>query len=73
VSPEGRFLQCIDCKLRFEFPDGAEFGTIAKQFTETCSNHLRPVVADMHEQEIWFTNQLAVVKQKFKKYLDISR
>jgi len=43
VSPdEGRFLQCIDCKLRFEFPDGAEFGTIAKQFTETCSNDLRP-------------------------------
>jgi hypothetical protein len=31
------------------------------------------VVAEMHEHEIWFTDQFAVAKQKFKKYLDISR
>jgi hypothetical protein len=31
------------------------------------------VVTGIHEQEVWFTKQLAVVKQQFKEYLDISR
>ena len=31
------------------------------------------IVADMHEQELWFTNQFVTAKQKFKSYLDISR
>jgi hypothetical protein len=31
------------------------------------------VVAEMHEQEVWFTEQFEVVKQKFKKYLYVSR
>lgn len=31
------------------------------------------VVAEMHEQEVWFTNQFAAAKQKFRKYLDVSR
>ncbi len=31
------------------------------------------VVTEMHEQEIWFTDQFAAAKQKFKKYLDIGR
>jgi hypothetical protein len=32
MSPVGRFLQCRDCQLTYTFPDGAKFGTIAKQF-----------------------------------------
>jgi hypothetical protein len=31
------------------------------------------IVATMHEQEVWFTDQFGVAKQKFKKYLDVSR
>ena len=32
MSPAGRFLECADCQIGFEFPEGAEFGAIAKQF-----------------------------------------
>ena len=32
MFPEGRFLECADCQISFEFPDGAQFGAIAKQF-----------------------------------------
>lgn len=32
VSTEGRFLHCNVCKLSYVFPDGVEFGTVAKQF-----------------------------------------
>ena len=32
MSPAGRFLKCGDCQISFEFPDGAQFGAIAKQF-----------------------------------------
>jgi hypothetical protein len=31
------------------------------------------VVNEMHEHEMWFTEQFAAAKQKFKKYLDVSR
>ena len=31
MSPAGRFLECRDCQISFSFPDGAQFGTIAKQ------------------------------------------
>jgi hypothetical protein len=31
------------------------------------------VVTTMHEEAVWFTNQFGVAKQKFKKYLDVSR
>lgn len=31
------------------------------------------VVNQMHEQTVWFSKQYDVAKQKFKKYLDISR
>jgi len=43
MSPVGRFLQCSACKLSYVFPDGAQFGTIAKQFeVHTCSPILIP-------------------------------
>lgn len=32
MSPAGRFLECGDCQISFKFPDGAQFGAIAKQF-----------------------------------------
>jgi hypothetical protein len=31
------------------------------------------VVSVMHEQEVWFTSQLAEMREKFKKYLDVGR
>jgi hypothetical protein len=31
------------------------------------------VVTTIHEDEVWFTDQFCVAKQKFKKYLDVSR
>ncbi len=42
MSPTGRFLQCSDCKLSYVFPDGVQFGTIAKQFEgHQCSTPIR--------------------------------
>jgi hypothetical protein len=32
MSPVGRFLQCSECKLSYVFPDGVQFGTLAKEF-----------------------------------------
>lgn len=32
MSPVGRFLECKDCHVSFEFPDGAGFDAVAKQF-----------------------------------------
>jgi hypothetical protein len=32
MSPVGRCLQCRDCRLSFDFPDGAQYGAIASQF-----------------------------------------
>ena len=42
MSPSGRFLECQDCKLSYVFPDGAQSGTIAKQFeSHLCISPLR--------------------------------
>jgi hypothetical protein len=39
LSAEGRFLQYRDCNLTFQFPDGAHFNTVAKQFEpHLCSS-----------------------------------
>lgn len=32
MSPVGRFLECRDCHVNFEFPDGAQFDAVARQF-----------------------------------------
>jgi hypothetical protein len=32
MSPKGRFLECINCRLSFKFPDGTHYDTVAKQF-----------------------------------------
>jgi len=36
--PAGRYLECRDCLLRFNFPTGAQYDVIAKQF----QSHLCP-------------------------------
>src|SRR5260370_42239113 len=42
MSPVGRFLQCSACRLSYAFPDGVQFGTIAKQFeVHPCSSPIR--------------------------------
>jgi hypothetical protein len=42
VSPVGRFLQCGDCQLSFPFPEGTQFGTVAKLFEPySCSSPMR--------------------------------
>jgi hypothetical protein len=39
MSPVGRFLQCRDCQSSFTFPDGAQFGKVAKLFEPwSCSS-----------------------------------
>jgi hypothetical protein len=32
MSAKGRFMECINCRLRLEFPAGTEYDTIAKRF-----------------------------------------
>jgi len=50
MSPEGRFLQCRDCNLIFQFPDGAHFNAVAKQF----ASHLCSASVDgNHEAKMW--------------------
>ncbi len=42
MSPVGRFLQCRYCQLSYTFPDGVQFGTIAKQFeSHLCLPRIR--------------------------------
>ena len=42
MSGGGRFLECRDCLLSFEFPDGAQFSTTAKHFEfHRCSAPIR--------------------------------
>jgi hypothetical protein len=39
MCPNGRFLECINCRLRIVFPEGAPFDTISKQFaSHPCSS-----------------------------------
>jgi hypothetical protein len=42
MSPTARFLECRSCHLSFNFPDGAQFGAIAKQFeSHLCDSPIR--------------------------------
>ena len=42
MSPAGRCLRCRDCKLSFDFPDGAQYHAIATQFgPHLCISPLR--------------------------------
>jgi hypothetical protein len=39
ASAAGRFLECQNCRLTFEFPAGMHYDTIAKQFeSHTCGS-----------------------------------
>jgi len=36
MSPAGRFLECLNCRLTIPFPHGALYDTVAKQFESHC-------------------------------------
>lgn len=39
MSPVGRFLECIHCRLKFEFPQGTHYDTVCEQFaTYPCDS-----------------------------------
>ena len=41
MSPVGRCLRCEHCSLSFDFPEGARYGAIAKQFeSHLCSSSI---------------------------------
>jgi len=43
MSAAGRFLECRDCHLSFEFPSGSHYDTIAGQFeSHSCSSPIAP-------------------------------
>ena|ERR1700688_676960 len=42
MSPTGRFVVCIDCRLSVEFPAGAHYDIIARQFeSHSCGSPRR--------------------------------
>jgi hypothetical protein len=42
MTPAGRFMECINCRLRLEFPAGTEYDTIAKRFESHPCNVAPP-------------------------------
>ena len=44
MSPAGRFLECLNCRSAIEFPHGALYETVAKEFEShscTCPNPVK--------------------------------
>jgi hypothetical protein len=66
MSPAGRCLQCRDCTLSFDFPDGARYGAIAKQFEfHSCSSTERRFVMVRYERKVPVMASCAKCKHKF--------
>jgi hypothetical protein len=73
VSPVGRFLQCSECTLSYVFPEGAQFGTIAKQLeSHLCDSPIgipgwqdRPFVIVRYEGRVPAMASCAKCKRKF--------
>jgi hypothetical protein len=42
MSPSGRFLECLNCHLRIEFPKGVHYDKVAKQFESHSCTSLIP-------------------------------
>jgi len=42
MSPSGRFLECLHCQLRFEFPQGTFYATVSAQFASRPCNSTVP-------------------------------
>ncbi len=41
MSPVGRFLECRDCRLCFNFPLGEHYDAVAKQFeAQSCRSSI---------------------------------
>jgi hypothetical protein len=48
MSPVGRFLECRDCQMSFEFPVGTQFDAVAKQFqSHLCGFPSESVIEDI--------------------------
>ena len=44
MSPEGRFLICLDCQLHLEFPVGTPYLAVAREFgSHRCDSHTENV------------------------------
>jgi hypothetical protein len=66
MSPAGRFLLCRDCKLSFEFPDGVQYGVIAKQFEfHSCGSTERRFVILKHGGMVPAMASCAKCQRKF--------
>jgi hypothetical protein len=47
MSPAGRFLECINCQLRIEFPAEARYDTIVKLFEVHPCRRATPATASL--------------------------
>jgi len=66
MSPAGRCLQCRDCSLSFDFPDGAPYGLVAKQFEfHSCGSSARRFVIVRYEDKIPVLASCAKCEHKF--------
>jgi hypothetical protein len=66
VSPAGRFLVCRDCKLSFDFPDGARYGATAKRFEfHSCGSSERRFVIVRYEGKVPVMAACAKCEHKF--------
>jgi PAS domain S-box-containing protein len=53
MSGTGRFVACIDCRLSVEFPTGAHYATIARQFeSHSCGSLLPSGVDDISAKTV---------------------
>jgi hypothetical protein len=53
VLPEGRVLQCSECKLRVRFPDASEYGVTARQFeSHVCGAAPRRLIILKYEHNV---------------------
>jgi hypothetical protein len=66
VLPDGRFLQCSECKLRVRFPDAAQYGVTAKQFEfHPCGSTARRLIILKYEYKVPVMASCARCQRKF--------
>lgn len=66
MSPADRCLQCRYCKLSFQFPDGVQYGAIAKRFEfNLCGSFERRFVILKHDGKIPAMASCAKCQSKF--------
>jgi hypothetical protein len=66
MSPAGRCLQCRDCSLSFDFPDGAQYRATAKQFeSHSCGSSERRYVIVRYEGKVPVLASCAKCEHRF--------